>query len=89
MVRADPGGDVSRWGTSRIRWWDGSDELPVHRVYVSAFYMGKYEVTKELWDDGAGVGLEQRLHGSGGGKWRLCLERGEPSGALASLGMTW
>ena len=23
---------------------------PVHSVYVSAFYMGKYEVTKELWD---------------------------------------
>jgi len=29
--------------------WD--DELPVHPVYVSAFYMGKYEVTKELWDE--------------------------------------
>lgn len=28
-----------------------SDELPVHSVYVSAFYMGKYEVTKELWDE--------------------------------------
>ena len=27
-----------------------SSELPVHSVYVSAFYMGKYEVTKELWD---------------------------------------
>ena len=27
-----------------------SDERPVHSVYVSAFYMGKYEVTKELWD---------------------------------------
>jgi formylglycine-generating enzyme required for sulfatase activity len=27
-----------------------SDELPVHTVNVSAFYMGKYEVTKELWD---------------------------------------
>jgi formylglycine-generating enzyme required for sulfatase activity len=25
-------------------------ELPVHSVSVSAFYMGKYEVTKELWD---------------------------------------
>ena len=28
-----------------------SDELPVHTVQVSAFYMDKYEVTKALWDD--------------------------------------
>ena len=27
-----------------------SDELPVHTVQVSAFFMGKYEVTKEEWD---------------------------------------
>jgi formylglycine-generating enzyme len=27
-----------------------SEERPVHTVQVSAFYMGKYEVTKELWD---------------------------------------
>jgi len=27
------------------------DELPVHTVYVSAFYMEKYEVTKALWDE--------------------------------------
>lgn len=26
-------------------------ELPVHSVFVSEFYMGKYEVTKKLWDD--------------------------------------
>jgi formylglycine-generating enzyme required for sulfatase activity len=31
---------------------DGAaDELPVHPVYVSAFYMAKYEVTKALWDE--------------------------------------
>jgi formylglycine-generating enzyme required for sulfatase activity len=27
------------------------DELPVHDVYVSGFHMGKYEVTKALWDE--------------------------------------
>ena len=27
-----------------------TDELPVHTVQVSAFYMAKYEVTKALWD---------------------------------------
>jgi formylglycine-generating enzyme required for sulfatase activity len=26
------------------------DEVPVHTVYVSAFYMDKYDVTKALWD---------------------------------------
>lgn len=30
-----------------------SDELPVHEVIVSAFYMDKCEVTKGLWDEGA------------------------------------
>jgi formylglycine-generating enzyme len=28
-----------------------SDALPTHTVYVSAFYMDKYEVTKALWDE--------------------------------------
>jgi len=28
-----------------------SDELPTHSVYVSAFYMDKYEVTKAMWDE--------------------------------------
>jgi len=27
-----------------------NDELPLHDVYVSAFYMGQYEVTKSEWD---------------------------------------
>ncbi len=34
-----------------------SDERPVHSVYVSAFYMGRYEVTKELWDTVRAWGL--------------------------------
>ena len=33
------------------------DEVPVHSVYVSAFYMGKYEVTNELWDGVRAWGL--------------------------------
>jgi formylglycine-generating enzyme required for sulfatase activity len=28
-----------------------TDEQPVHSVYVSAFHIDKYEVTKALWDD--------------------------------------
>ena len=37
---------------------DGSsDALPVHTVYVSAFYMDRQEVTKQLWDDVRAWGL--------------------------------
>jgi formylglycine-generating enzyme required for sulfatase activity len=32
-------------------YWGTSPELPAHSVYVSAFYMDKYEVTKALWDE--------------------------------------
>jgi len=34
-----------------------ASELPVHTVYVSAFYMDRYEVTKQLWDDVRAWGL--------------------------------
>ncbi len=30
---------------------DTSSALPLHTVFVSAFYMDRYEVTKALWDD--------------------------------------
>jgi len=29
----------------------GAEELPVHTVFVSAFYLDQFEVTKALWDD--------------------------------------
>ncbi|GAF98047.1 unnamed protein product, partial [marine sediment metagenome] len=28
-----------------------ANELPVHRVYVNAFYMDRFSTTKKLWDD--------------------------------------
>ena len=34
-----------------------SNELPVHTVNVSAFYMDRYEVTKKMWDDMRSYGL--------------------------------
>jgi formylglycine-generating enzyme required for sulfatase activity len=34
-----------------------SEALPVHTVSVSTFFMGRYEVTKELWDDVRAWGL--------------------------------
>ena len=46
------------------------DELPVHTVNVSAFYMGKTEVTKELWDEVRAWGLNNGYTDlkTGGGK---------------------
>lgn len=45
------------------------DERPVHTVFISAFYMDKYEVTKALWDEvrawGASNGYTD-LPGGGG-----------------------
>jgi len=38
-----------------------TDELPVHTVHVSGFYMDRCEVTKQLWD-------EVRAWGSSGGR---------------------
>jgi formylglycine-generating enzyme required for sulfatase activity len=48
-----------------------SYELPVHEVYVSGFYMDKYEVTKALWDQvvasNSGNGYAYDNPGSGKG----------------------
>jgi len=44
-------------------------ELPLHTVYVSAFYMDRYEVTKALWDEvkawNGGNGYSYENAGSG------------------------
>jgi len=46
-----------------------SDELPLHTVYVSAFYMDRYEVSKALWDEvkgwNGGNGYVYEYAGSG------------------------
>jgi len=50
---------------------DGNaDELPVHTVQVSAFYMAQYEVTKSLWDEVRIWGLSHGYTdlGAGAGK---------------------
>ena len=48
-----------------------TDELPLHTVYVSAFYMDKYDVTKALWDQVYqwaihGYSFDNRRFGQGG-----------------------
>jgi formylglycine-generating enzyme required for sulfatase activity len=49
---------------------EGSYETPVHAVYVDAFYMGRYEVTKGLWDSVRAWGLANGYAGlhAGAGK---------------------
>lgn len=50
-----------------------SDEVPVHEVFMSAFYMGTREVTKAQWDEirlwaeQSGLGYEDLPAGSGKG----------------------
>jgi formylglycine-generating enzyme required for sulfatase activity len=63
-----------------------SDELPLHTVYVSAFYMDRYEVTKAMWDEvkgwNAGNGYSYENAGSGKAadhpvhsvNWRDCVK---------------
>jgi formylglycine-generating enzyme required for sulfatase activity len=38
-----------------------SDELPLHTVYLSVFYMDKYDVTKASWDPALSMGHKSWL----------------------------
>jgi formylglycine-generating enzyme required for sulfatase activity len=46
-----PAGSFSMGNALSASGDGSSDELPVHTVDVSAFYMDKYEVSKALWDE--------------------------------------
>jgi formylglycine-generating enzyme required for sulfatase activity len=46
-----PAGSFLMGATTNMGHEYDSDEVPQHSVYVSAFYMDKYEVTKALWDE--------------------------------------
>ncbi|MBN1491459.1 MAG: SUMF1/EgtB/PvdO family nonheme iron enzyme [Phycisphaerae bacterium] len=66
MVRI-PAGEFQMGDTFSER---DTDELPVHAVWVSAFYMDRYEVTKQLWDTVRAWGLSNGYYDltTGGGK---------------------
>ena len=46
-----PTGSFLMGATTNMGHESISDAVPQHTVYVSAFYMEKYEVTKALWDE--------------------------------------
>jgi len=46
-----PAGGFTMGATTNMGHEGYPDDTPQHSVYVSAFYMDKYEVTKALWDD--------------------------------------
>ena len=49
MVAVD-GGTFTMGATSEQGSDYDSDELPTHEVTLSDFYIGKYEVTQQLWE---------------------------------------
>jgi formylglycine-generating enzyme required for sulfatase activity len=46
-----PAGSFTMGATTNMGHEGSSSETPQHTVYVSAFYMDRYEVTKGLWDE--------------------------------------
>lgn len=46
-----PAGSFVMGATTNVGHESKSEERPQHTVYVSAFYMDRYEVTKILWDE--------------------------------------
>lgn len=68
---------------------DGSpDELPVHVVNVSAFYMGKYEVTNELWDTVRAWGLTTATRTCRWGTVHI-YQKGRITRCIRFRGMRW
>ncbi len=52
-----PAGNFQMGNSTNLADGDNT-ELPVHTVYVSAFYMDRYEVTMQLWDDVRAWGVQ-------------------------------
>jgi formylglycine-generating enzyme required for sulfatase activity len=46
-----PAGSFAMGNATNLFPEGGSEELPQHQVFVSAFYMERHEVTKGLWDE--------------------------------------
>ena len=81
---------------------ESPDELPVHTVMVSAFYMDKHEVTKEKWDEvytwatnngyvfnpGNGKAPDHPVHSV---SWYDCVKRLPPAnrGGMGEGGAGW
>lgn len=51
-----PGGTFLMGDSFGDDGWD--DELPCHSVYVSGFFMDRFEVSKQLWDEVRGWGTD-------------------------------
>ena len=62
------GGTYTMGATSEQGSSAKSDELPVHSVKVSSFYIGKYEVTQRQWEAVMGTTIEQQRDKAGESK---------------------